>query len=523
MWNRKLPWLTLLALCAVPLSAQEMVCTPIPDAQNGSAYPVRPTDCGTYSGPFNQPAIFFAAHPDDETLGMAGSISQAVAAGRTVVVELMTRGTASNAKDTLCSEQTSGTVGHSIVCSSAGGTFSENVTHPAPSPSTRLSCSDFNGFGNARVREFMDSMRRLGVHAIAIHDYPDGALSSTKVADRARFWINRGIPGLKLFGTGGSSDYLQHPDHVAVHDGIASTGFTPRTFLSVYAGAICDTPSRRARGWSRIVPLSAAECSAKKNALAAYRVWNDTAGRFAVGWFHSTGNLFLSYGATGANEDCNEYVTDEVNAPAASTGNPFVYISARHQYLACYGIAGRISSNCRDITDLNDQKMCYALSTSSQTPCTQMNDRNLQLACYGMAFAPNYPSNCRDITDSQMRSFCYGVSSWGSYTDCNYVSDANTRALCYGMSLRNGSYCASITNANDRQFCYGVSTHNNSYCATISSCPDPNAQVSCINQGGTWDWTGCFCTLPTYCDPYEEQWCYQQGGWWDSYSCQCYF
>jgi LmbE family N-acetylglucosaminyl deacetylase len=465
MWKRRLPWLALLALSAVRLPAQELVCTPIPDAQNGSAYPTRPTDCSTYTGPFNQPAIFFAAHPDDETLGMAGSISQAVAAGRTVVVELMTRGTASAALSTLCNEQTSGTVSHNIACDSS---HFEDITHPAPSPATRLGCADYNGFGNARVREFMDSMRRLGVTAIAIHDYPDGSLDSTKVAARANFWISRGIPGMTLFGTAGTLDYQNHQDHIAVHNGVDSTGFTPRTFLSVYAGAICDASSRRAySGWRRTVPLDATACNAKKNALASYRVWNDAAGRFAVGWFHSTGNLFESEGATGANEDCNEYVTDEATAPAAPTGNPFVYVSARHQFLACYGIAGRIPSNCDDITDVNDQKMCYALSTSSQTPCTTMTDRNLQLACYGMAFAPNYPSNCRDITDAQMRSFCYGVSSWGSYPDCNNVTDPNTRALCYGMSLRNGSYCGSITNANDRQFCYGVSTHTNSYCATI--------------------------------------------------------
>ncbi|MFL6195576.1 MAG: PIG-L deacetylase family protein [Thermoanaerobaculia bacterium] len=453
--------LALLALATVPLSAQqEPVCTPIADAQNGTASAVRPTDCTLFTGPFTQPAIFFAAHPDDETLGMAGSISQALAAGRTVIVELMTRGTGSAALNTLCNESTSGTIGHAIACDS----FVENITHPAPTSATRLACSDANGFGNARVREFMDSMRRLGVHAIAIHDYLDGSLAATKVADRARYWINQGLPGMSIFGTAGSLDYQQHPDHIAVHDGIASTAYLPRTFLSVYAGAICDTSTRRARAWQRVIPLNLTDCNAKKNALAAYRVWNDAAGRFAVGWFHSTGNLFESYGATGANEDCNEYVTDE---GTTSTGNPFIYANALDQNLACQGIAGRSSVKCKNITDLNDRQMCSALAASSQTPCGSMTVRNLQLACYGMSVAPNFPSNCRDITDAQMRSFCYGVASWGSNPDCNNVVDANTKALCLGMSLRNGSYCASITNANDRQFCYGVSTHNTTYCASI--------------------------------------------------------
>jgi hypothetical protein len=96
----------------------------------------------------------------------------------------------------------------------------------------------------------------------------------------------------------------------------------------------------------------------------------------------------------------------------ASTGNPFTYRSARDQFLACYGIAGRISSNCNDISDVNDKQACLAVSTSTQTPCTtSMTDRNMQLACYGIAFAPNFPSNCRDITNPQMQAFARPVAT----------------------------------------------------------------------------------------------------------------
>lgn len=161
------------------------------------------------------------------------------------------------------------------------------------------------------------------------------------------------------------------------------------------------------------------------------------------------------------------------NLPSATEGgapdagsNPFTYASPRDQFLACYGMAGHISSNCRDISELNDKQLCYAMSDHTQSPCTQMSDRNLQLACYGMSLAPSYPSNCRDITHPSLQRFCYGVAGSNS-AECAAVTDPNARQLCYAMATRSSSYCAGITSANDRQFCYGVSTHTNAYCASI--------------------------------------------------------
>jgi len=153
-----------------------------------------------------------------------------------------------------------------------------------------------------------------------------------------------------------------------------------------------------------------------------------------------------------------------------STGNPFKFTNARDEFLTCYGISGRISSNCRDVSDANDKQMCLAVSDSTQTPCTtSMTDRNLQLSCFGIAIAPSFPSNCRDITNPQMQSFCYGVSSGGAnpVPNCSTVADPDTRALCNGMALHDSSQCNSISNSNDRQFCLGVSSHNNSFCASI--------------------------------------------------------
>lgn len=155
------------------------------------------------------------------------------------------------------------------------------------------------------------------------------------------------------------------------------------------------------------------------------------------------------------------------SAPGAA--NPFKYLRARDQYLACWGIAGQISSNCNDVSEINDKQLCFGMSTSTQTPCigTTMTDRNLQLACFGMSVAPSYPSNCRDITDAGMRDFCYSVSSWGTWANCSGVPFAVDRALCQAMTYRDSSYCATLTNANDKWFCYGVSSRTNSYCGNI--------------------------------------------------------
>ena len=442
----------------------ELVCAPISDAQNTTAAPVRPTDCQPYAGPYTNPAIFFAPHPDDETLAMAGQIRQALAAGRTVVVEVMTRGMASGAIMVSGETDPNNLYEHTQDC--GGADFLHYGTGAYP-------LTDTEALGKARIREFLDSMRRLGVQAVVIHDYPDGALDAERITQRVQqYWETLGISGISFYGTAGSEDLpYQHSDHIAVHDGLESSGATPRTFLSPYAAGVCDVASRHAlalQHWARIAPLDVATCDAKRNALLAYQVWNPQAGRYASGWVHSASALFVSYSATGPNQDCNEYVTQEVVAPA-STGNPFLYPIPRDQQLACYGIAvaPNFPSNCRDITDFNARQMCYGLAQNSQDPCRAITDRNLQLACYGMSVAPNFPSNCRDITDPQMQNFCYSVSSGGWYPTCNNLTDANTRALCLGFSLHDDSLCSGISNTNDRLFCQGISGRSQTPCTFI--------------------------------------------------------
>lgn len=192
---------------------------------------------------------------------------------------------------------------------------------------------------------------------------------------------------------------------------------------------------------------------------------------FGEGWVPFTTKIL-------AQSEANDRINNRIRNPPgwtcgqprplpAGSNNPFTYSNGRDEYLACWGIAGRISSNCNDISDPNDKQMCFGMSTSTQSPCTSMTDRNLQLACYGMSVAPNYPSNCNDIVYPQMRDFCYSVSSWGSSGTCSGVTSPSDKALCQALTYRDSSYCASITNANDKWFCYGTSSRTNSYCANI--------------------------------------------------------
>jgi hypothetical protein len=166
----------------------------------------------------------------------------------------------------------------------------------------------------------------------------------------------------------------------------------------------------------------------------------------------------------------NNCVAPPPTPPPTSSSSPFQYNIPRDEQLACYGIsvAPNFPSNCRDITNADDQNMCYGMSQNSQTPCMSIVDPNLKLACYGMSVEPNFPTNCRDITDPQMQAYCYGVSSAQQMSpNCNNVSDSNLRAQCLGIALHNASFCSSITNTNDRLFCQGIASRSQTPCTSI--------------------------------------------------------
>ncbi len=166
----------------------------------------------------------------------------------------------------------------------------------------------------------------------------------------------------------------------------------------------------------------------------------------------------------------NNCVAPPPTPPPTSASSPFQYSIPRDEQLACYGIsvAPNFPTNCRDITNADDQNMCYGMSEKSQTPCMSIVDTNLKLACYGMSVAPQFPTNCRSITDPEMQAYCYGVSSaQTTVPNCNNVVNSDLRAQCLGIALHNASSCSSITNTNDRLFCQGIASRSQTPCTSI--------------------------------------------------------
>jgi ribosome modulation factor len=60
--------------------------------------------------------------------------------------------------------------------------------------------------------------------------------------------------------------------------------------------------------------------------------------------------------------NCSTLNGYQLAGSTGSSSNPFKYSSARDEWLACWGIAGRISSNCRDITGAGLRDFCYSVA-----------------------------------------------------------------------------------------------------------------------------------------------------------------
>lgn len=237
------------------------------------------------------PIVFFAAHPDDETIGMAGAILQAESEGRPVYIELMTHGEASAARGMLDDRNT-------------------DSWHPG----RHVYALSVDDFGDARVREFQDAMSRLGVTGVNVSDFGNGKLTPAQVAERIDFWLAKKAPGLSLRGTAGAQDPqttaspAPHPDHAAVWNALVASGHPDVLGFCIYE-AVTGRCHYQAK--TNVGPF----CEGKRDALAAYELWSPGEGRYAIA-YHSTHGLLDAVG-----QDCLEYaVSPDAPSPVGPGG-----------------------------------------------------------------------------------------------------------------------------------------------------------------------------------------------------------
>ncbi len=254
----------------------------IPCTGEDENLPIDPRTSALVCEHFENPMVFIAPHPDDETIGMAGAIREGLGQGRAVFIELMTHGEMSKVHEKL----------------NDGGKDSWHTgTHHY-----KLTTQEF---GDARVREFFEAAVRLGVTGVHVHGFKNGGLTPDDVASTIQYWVKRstnldGVTALSLRGTAGAQDPqdqkgLPHPDHKAVWDALAASELPDVQGYCIYNYTQNkSTPDQT----YDISPW----CADKRAALESYKVWNPDAGRFAVGE-HSVHDLLAKAGS-----ECHEFI-----------------------------------------------------------------------------------------------------------------------------------------------------------------------------------------------------------------------
>ena len=203
------------------------------------------------------PAIYFVPHQDDEVLSMGADIAAHVAAGRRVILVLVTDGGASGARATLCKVK--------AVC----------LTVPE--------------FVAARDREFAASAAALGVRPADVfyEGKPDGKLTAADARAVIASWAAR-YPGSPLKTM---SPHDAHPDHRVLGEALRSLRAS---------GVTKDARFMQSRLYWTSMPVSGwfVAGSPRVGAAAnAYRVYDPAAGRYAIGWTHSVPTQFTRLAA----------------------------------------------------------------------------------------------------------------------------------------------------------------------------------------------------------------------------------
>lgn len=229
------------------------------------------------------PALFVAAHPDDETLAMGVAVAEHLAAGQDVHVLWLTRGTSSGARDMLNGAVTSAWWG---------------VPHnPAAEGFAPL---DQAAFGAARIAEGTAAVRLLATGypgTLTIHEAGLVDQSVTQADARAAIEAVCDLiaPGAEVRLKTHSAVVDNNPDHVAAGKAAAAmAAANPTRFGGPRYYILSDYWSDARLGqvaemWD--LPTDNGVKQRVINACRAYGAWQPQAGAYAVGW-HSVPGMF---------------------------------------------------------------------------------------------------------------------------------------------------------------------------------------------------------------------------------------
>lgn len=236
------------------------------------------------------PALFVAAHPDDETLAMGAAIVAHVAAGQDVHVLVLTDGDASGVRPVLNGASVNPWWG---------------VQHdPAAEGYAPL---DGLAFAAARVRELETAARAMAtglpgtltVHRAGLGDQTLTQASASAAVLAVCDAIDPGGAGVRLKSHTHVAALDANPDHVAIGGAVRQLAVDyPARFGSAVGGpryyilpGYWSDPDLSLVGERWDVPADAGAVARVRNAARAYAAWAPEQGRFAVGW-HSTTSWF---------------------------------------------------------------------------------------------------------------------------------------------------------------------------------------------------------------------------------------
>lgn len=234
------------------------------------------------------PALFVAAHPDDETLMAGVAIAEHVAAGQDVHVLWLTRGTASGARATLNGDGVSSWWG---------------VQHdPAAEGYSPLTPEEF---GAARVREGTAAVRCLAAGLPGTVTIHEAGLQDGQVTQAAAY--NAILTVADEIAPGGPVRIKTHSHVVDDHADHRAAGAAARQLAAADPGRFGDRRhyvlppywsdsrlSQVTESWD--LPTDTGISRRVRNAIRAYGAWQPQSGAYAIGW-HSVPDMLTTLDA----------------------------------------------------------------------------------------------------------------------------------------------------------------------------------------------------------------------------------